>query len=130
MGQGPRADRRAAIARGFGAYLTELRRLKAMSLRQVEEASKKLDEGEPVSNAYLSQLENDKVSDPSPRVLHTLARVYGASYATLMKKAGYFMPAGGARLATFADEALTEDEEREALAYIVFRRKQEGKDRE
>jgi transcriptional regulator with XRE-family HTH domain len=129
MGQGPRADRRAAIARGFGAYLIELRKLKAMSLRQVEEASKELGDAEPISNAYLSQLENDKVTDPSPRVLHTLAKLYGASYATLMKKAGYFMPAGGARLATFADEALTEEEEREALAYIAFRRKQD-KERE
>lgn len=125
MSHDPRAGRQGSAARGLGAYLAELRSLKAMSLRQVEEASKELTDAEAVSNAYLSQLENEKVSDPSPRVLHTLAKLYGASYATLMTKAGYFMPKGGARLATFADEALTEEEEREALAYIAFRRKQE-----
>lgn len=125
MGNDPRGNRQAPAPRGLGTYLAELRNLKAMSLRQVEEASKQLDDGEPVSNAYLSQLENDKVTDPSPRVLHTLAKIYGAAYATLMTKAGYFMPKGGTRLATFADQALTEEEEREALAYIAFRRKQE-----
>ena len=125
MSHDPRAGRQGSAARGLGAYLAELRSLKAMSLRQVEEASKELTDAEAVSNAYLSQLENEEVSEPSPRVLHTLAKLYGASYATLMTKAGYFMPKGGARLATFADEALTEEEEREALAYIAFRRKQE-----
>ena len=125
MSNDPRASRATSAERGLGAYLAELRRLKALSLRQVEEASKQLPDAEAVSNAYLSQLENEKVTDPSPRVLHTLAKIYGASYATLMTKAGYFMPKGGARLATFADQALTEEEEREALAYIAFRRNQD-----
>ena len=69
----------------FGAHLTRLREAAGLSLRQVEEATEK-----EVSNAYLSQLENNKIAKPSPNVLHTLARVYNTSYEDLMKRAGYF----------------------------------------
>ena len=55
-----------------------------MTLRQVEEATNK-----EVSNAYLSQIENDKIQKPSPNVLHALAEIYGISYEQLMEMAGY-----------------------------------------
>src|SRR5437762_14358322 len=63
----------------------ELRRIRAISgvsLRDVENATK-------VSNAYLSQLETGKTSNPSPQVLHTLAGFYNVPYASLIEAAGY-----------------------------------------
>jgi len=48
----------------------------------VEEATNK-----EVSNAYLSQLENDKITKPSPNILHALASVYKTSYEDLMARA-------------------------------------------
>ena len=68
----------------LGTYLTNLRRAKGFTLREVEEATNK-----EVSNAYLSQLEHDKISKPSPNILYSLAAVYGVAYETLMEKAGY-----------------------------------------
>ncbi|HSR69237.1 MAG TPA: helix-turn-helix transcriptional regulator [Acidobacteriota bacterium] len=110
----------------LGAYLRHLRQAKGMTLRAVEKSS-------GVSNAYLSQLENGKLTNPSPPILHKLAKVYGASYQALMEKAGYLMPSrsaddkreGGSgrrkgRLPTFAVEELSEEEEEELLRYLAF----------
>lgn len=104
----------------LGAVLADLRRAKGLSLREVEEATDKA-----VSNAYLSQLENGKIKKPSPNVLHSLAGVYGVPYEALMEKAGYLLPseqAGGRRkrLATFAIDDLTAEEEEELLKYLAF----------
>ena len=68
----------------LGAHLTRLRNATGLSLRQVEEATKK-----EVSNAYLSQLENNKIVKPSPNILHALSVVYTTSYEDLMRRAGY-----------------------------------------
>ncbi|MGE8453902.1 MAG: helix-turn-helix domain-containing protein, partial [Pseudomonadales bacterium] len=65
-------------------YLASIRRDRQLSLRQVEEQS-----GKEVSNAYLSQLETGKVTQPSPNVLHTLAELYGIDYIYLMQLANY-----------------------------------------
>jgi hypothetical protein len=51
----------------LGSHLARLRKAAGLSLRQVEEAT-----GQEVSNAYLSQLENNKISKPSPNILHAL----------------------------------------------------------
>jgi transcriptional regulator with XRE-family HTH domain len=95
---------------------------KGLSLREVEEAS-----GKAVSNAYLSQLENGKIKKPSPNVLHSLAEVYAVPYEALMEKAGYLLPSesGGGRqkrLAAFAIDDLTAEEEEELLKYLAFLR--------
>lgn len=110
----------------LGAYLKSLRLGAGMTLRDVEEATDR-----DVSNAYLSQLENGKISKPSPNVLHSLATVFGVSYGKLMERAGYVSPTGrsaeGAKhgqAATFAVENLTADEERELLKYLAFYRSQ------
>jgi len=50
----------------LGQYLASIRNDRKMTLRQVEEAS-----GKEVSNAYLSQLENGKILQPSPNILNT-----------------------------------------------------------
>ena len=107
----------------LGGVLADLRRAKGLSLRDVEEATDKA-----VSNAYLSQLENQKIRKPSPNVLHSLAEVYAVPYETLMEKAGYLMPRedekGGRRrrLAAFAIDDLTAEEEEELLKYLAFLR--------
>jgi transcriptional regulator with XRE-family HTH domain len=116
-----------------GEYLWDLRQAANMSLRDVENAS-----GKEVSNAYLSQLETGKIDKPSPAILHELAEVYQArlpknspvacSYERMMELAGYIRPASpewktrGTRLPTFAQEALSQDEEQELLKYLAFLR--------
>ena len=106
----------------LGSLLAHLRVAKGFSLREVEEATDKA-----VSNAYLSQLENGKIQKPSPHVLHSLAAVYAVPYETLMEKAGYLLPSrneGGRRkrLAAFAIDDLTAEEEEEMLKYLAFLR--------
>jgi transcriptional regulator with XRE-family HTH domain len=108
----------------LGEYLLTLRTAKRLSLREVEEATENA-----VSNAYLSQLEHDKIAKPSPNVLHSLATVYGASYELLMEKAGYIMSVRDkpkdskhGRVATFAGEHLTPAEEEELLRYLAYLR--------
>jgi HTH-type transcriptional regulator, competence development regulator len=106
----------------LGALLADLRKAKALSLREVEEAADKA-----VSNAYLSQLENGRIRKPSPHVLYSLAEVYGVPYDALMEKAGYLLPAENGsgrrnRLAAFAIDDLTAEEEEELLKYLAFLR--------
>ena len=57
---------------GLGRFLAELRKAKGLTLRDVEEATRDNDEIDEVSNAYVSQLENGKVTDPSPHILHMI----------------------------------------------------------
>ena len=112
----------AARATELGRFLADLRAAKGLSLREVEEQTDRA-----VSNAYLSQLENGRIKKPSPHVLHSLAGVYGVPYEALMEKAGYLLPAGKAggrrrRLAVFAIDDLTAEEEEELLKYLAFLR--------
>ena len=101
--------------------LADLRTAKGLSLRQVEEAA-----DWAVSNAYLSQLENGKIRKPSPNVLHSLAQIYAVPYEALMEKAGYLLPSERnstgrrRRLAIFAIDDLTAEEEEELLKYLAF----------
>jgi transcriptional regulator with XRE-family HTH domain len=105
----------------LGGLLADLRTAKGLSLRQVEEATDK-----EVSNAYLSQLEKGRIRKPSPHVLHVLAAVYAVPYEALMEKAGYLLPSKGSaggrkkRLAAFAIDDLTAEEEEELLKYLAF----------
>lgn len=104
----------------LGQYLASIRSDRKMSLRQVEEAS-----GKEVSNAYLSQLENGKILQPSPTILNKIADIYGIEYMTLMQLAGY-LPAAASRagrddrIATFAEHNLSPDEEAQLMEYLQF----------
>jgi transcriptional regulator with XRE-family HTH domain len=112
-----------------GQYLASIRADRHLTLRQVEEATDKL-----VSNAYLSQIENGKIKQPSPNVLHALAEIYGIDYAQLMEKAGHITPSvprdndeRHGRVATFAEHNLTPAEEAQLVEYLQFlRRKRPG----
>jgi transcriptional regulator with XRE-family HTH domain len=106
----------------LGQYLAAVRVARRLTLRQVEEATDK-----EVSNAYLSQIENDRIQKPSPNVLHTLAEIYGVDYEKLMELAGYITPTKSrssderhGRVATFADLNLTNEEEAELVKYLQF----------
>ena len=126
-GPGEEDDRESSEFAGqpnvLGVVLADLRRAKGLSLREVQDAT-----GNAVSNAYLSQLENHKIRKPSPNVLHELANVYGVPYETLMEKAGYLLPESSLqdgqrrRLAVFAIDDLTAEEEEELLKYLAFLR--------
>jgi transcriptional regulator with XRE-family HTH domain len=123
-GKRPRRKRSEFVGQPaeLGALLADLRTAKGLSLREVEEATDKA-----VSNAYLSQLEHGKIKKPSPNVLHSLAEVYVVPYEALMEKAGYLLPSendGGRRkrLAAFAIDDLTAEEEEELLKYLAFLR--------
>jgi transcriptional regulator with XRE-family HTH domain len=123
-GQRPRRKRSlfAGHPSELGSLLVDLRTARGLTLRQVEEAT-----GRAVSNAYLSQLEHGKIKKPSPNVLHSLAEIYVVPYEALMEKAGYLLPSedGGGRrkrLAVFAIDDLTAEEEEELLKYLAFLR--------
>ena len=120
----PRTKRSEFVAQPveLGTLLADLRTAKGLSLREVEEAT-----GKTVSNAYLSQLEHGKIRKPSPHVLHSLAQVYVVPYEALMEKAGYLLPSENGpgqrkRLAAFAIDDLTAEEEEELLKYLAFLR--------
>lgn len=106
----------------LGQYLASIRNDRKMSLRQVEEAS-----GKEVSNAYLSQLENGKILQPSPTILNKLAEIYKIEYITLMDLAGY-LPAAATRsegqrhgrIATFAQHNLSPEEEAQMMEFLQF----------
>jgi len=108
----------------LGEHLAFIRATKKMTLREVENATDHM-----VSNAYLSQLENGRITKPSPNILHALAEVYGIPYDRLMEKAGYITTVADrsadgkhGRVATFADDNLTPEEEEELLKYLAFLR--------
>src|ERR1700678_3140801 len=93
----------------LGQYIESIRKDRRMTLRQVEEATNK-----EVSNAYLSQIEQDKIQKPSPNVLHALSDIYAIDYGKLMEMAGYVAPSKSrrddqrhGRVATFAEHNLT-----------------------
>jgi transcriptional regulator with XRE-family HTH domain len=117
-----RTTQGSSVKLTLGQYLASIRTDRRLTLRQVEEATEK-----EVSNAYLSQIENDKIQQPSPNVLHALAEIYGIDYGQLMEMAGYITHAKNrgndqrhGRVATFADHTLTPSEESELIQYLKF----------
>ncbi len=117
-------DERSVVKLTLGKYLASIRTDRKMTLRQVEEATNK-----EVSNAYLSQIENDKIQKPSPNIIHSLAELYGISFEKLMEMAGYLMSSTKrtdderhGRVATFAEHNLTPEEESEMIQFLQFMR--------
>lgn len=106
----------------LGQYLASIRKDRKLSLRAVEEKTKK-----QVSNAYLSQIENDQIHQPSPNILNALSELYEISFESLMEKAGYITHSSQrasnerhGRIATFAEHNLTPEEELELMDYLEF----------
>lgn len=101
----------------LGNYLKGVRKQRRLTLRAVEENT-------AISNAYLSQLENDKISSPSPTILHKLAECYGISYERLMRLSGYPINEEGQQpvfRSSIADlDNLTPEEKEKVVEYVQF----------
>lgn len=109
----------------LGQYLASIRNDRKFSQRDVEKATNRV-----ISNAYLSQIENDQIKKPSPNILHALAELYAVSYEDLMERAGFVVPTRSrarpairsSRATAFAGHHLTPEEERELVQYLGYLR--------
>lgn len=105
--------------RSLGQELQAARKLKRLSLREVESAT-------GISNPYLSQLENDKIQKPSPQFLGKLAALYDLDFQIVMEAAGYIAPGkreGGPKTIagdTLFSQDLSANEEAQLLDYLSF----------
>lgn len=104
------------MGKTLGETLKEARGLIRLTLRQVEEAI-------CVSNAYLSQLENDKIKHPSANVLYKLASIYKIDLDVLLIASGIIKEDQNIRkLKIKGAYVLTPEEERQLLEYLKFLR--------
>lgn len=109
----------------IGSTLKEAREINSLTLRQVEDAI-------GISNAYLSQLENDKIKSPSAHVLYKLATLYRVNLNDLLSETGIINKQSevestdnlswNKRIA-LSSGSLTEKEKKEVLEYIKFIKK-------
>lgn len=106
----------------LGIILKESRKNLLFTLRQVEEIS-------GISNAYLSQLENDKIKNPSVNILSKLSSIYKISLKQLLVTANLIEKDKSkkeeknlnfAQRVAFKAEDLTEDERKEVLRYLEY----------
>lgn len=106
--------------KSLGRTLKDSRELISFTLRQVEDAT-------GISNAYLSQLENDKIKKPSANVLYKLASIYNIELDILLEASGIIekqSPRKSKLLNTIAlsSESLSQDEEQALLEYLRYLR--------
>jgi transcriptional regulator with XRE-family HTH domain len=100
----------------LGEYLANARKKANLTLRAAENAT-------GISNAYLSQLENGKIQQPSPILLEKLAALYRVDYSTLLELSGYPIPDQRSVSRLEARIGPTTNEEEEALIdYLDFLR--------
>lgn len=106
----------------LGLTLKEARKNLGLTLRQVEDMTE-------ISNAYLSQLENDKIKNPSVNILYKLSAIYKVSLKTLLVNANMIDKKEAqeekanqdfAQKIAFSAEALTKDERDDVLKYLEF----------
>jgi transcriptional regulator with XRE-family HTH domain len=112
--------------KSLGSTLKELRDIQKLTLRQVEDAT-------GISNAYLSQLENDKIAKPSANVLCKLSTIYREDIKLLLAAAGIIeqQSAPSRKLlepvAFSTKSTLTQEEEEELIRYLQFIRQNKNK---
>lgn len=112
--------------KSLGQTLKVAREQIPLTLRQVEEAI-------GISNAYLSQLENDKIKKPSANVLYKLSNLYNMELNILLSAAGIIekkdteAPQSSLlnKIAFYADKFSKEEEEQiiEFMKYLRFKNK-------
>jgi transcriptional regulator with XRE-family HTH domain len=112
--------------KSLGSTLKKTRELMNLTLKDVEKATK-------ISNAYLSQVENDKIKQPSASVLYKLAAVYKLELNDLLEASGIVKKQEKSekavsnewvkRLAFYTDDLDTEQKE-EVLKYIKYVKQQ------
>lgn len=110
----------------LGTLLRTARKRKDMTLRAVERIT-------GISNAYLSQIENGEIGEPSPVMLAKLSKLYDIAYATVLEYAGYPVPGASKPRAEFDMAArigpITEEEETALLEYLDFLRTKQRRER-
>lgn len=103
----------------LGRVLKKRREQLDLSLRDVEEKIS-------VSNAYLSQIENEKITQPAPKILLKLSDFYELSYSKLMNLAGHPLETKLNKKIFFRTsnglKEISRDEEQELLHYLKFMR--------
>lgn len=106
----------------LGLSLKEARKNLSFTLRQVEETT-------GISNAYLSQLENDKIKNPSVNILSKLSSTYRISLKQLLVTANLIEKDKSkkeeknlnfAQRVAFKAEDLSEEERKEVLRYLEY----------
>lgn len=111
------------MTNSLGSTLREARELISLTLRQVEEAT-------GISNAYLSQLENDKIKKPSANVLYKLASIYRVDMNSLLRATGIIKKSDEgiksvsdefSNSIAFYAKDLSEDERQEVLDFLKFK---------
>ena len=108
----------------LGEKLKQFRENEQLTLRTLQEVT-------GISNAYLSQLENDKIKKPSADILYKLAEVYKIDFSYLMSLAGIVENEALANKSfgefVFSKNNLTPREEDELLQYLKFIRARDKK---
>lgn len=108
----------------LGSVLRQSRDLKNLALRTVEEMT-------GISNAYLSQLENDKIKKPSADILHKLATTYKVDFNYLLHIAGLVEKSSSENVSfgnfVFSKDNLTKEEEAELIHYLQYIRQKKKK---
>jgi transcriptional regulator with XRE-family HTH domain len=116
--------------RTLGETLKRARSNINLTLRQVEEST-------GISNAYLSQLENDKIKKPSANILYKLSSVYKIELNELLSASGIIEKNNpndkdsstseiNQRFA-FSAENLNPNQKEEVLQFIEFLKSKEAK---
>src|SRR5258705_11134812 len=104
--------------------LKEAREVKKFALRAGEEMT-------GISNAYLSQIENDKIKKPSVDILHKLATLYKIDFNYILHVAGLVEKSDSKNVSfgkyVFSKENLTKEEEQELIQYLKFIRERKSK---
>ena len=108
----------------LGGVIRQARDLKKLSLRSVEEMT-------GISNAYLSQIENDKIKKPSADILHKLSTIYKIEFSYLLHIAGLVEKSSTENVSfgkfVFSKDNLTKEEEEELIHYLQFIRQRKKK---
>ena len=102
----------------LGEVLRGGRDSSGFTLRQVEEST-------GISNAYLSQLENDKIKKPSANVLYKLAVLYGIKLEELFRAAAIITADPNEKLvfnASIGPFVIASDEEQALIDYLGYLR--------
>lgn len=107
----------------LGDALKQARAFKKLALRAVENIT-------GISNAYLSQLENDKIKKPSADILHKLATTYNLDFNHLLHIAGLVEKTTKDNVSfgqfVFSKDNLSKEEEDELINYLQFMRQRKN----
>jgi len=106
--------------KSLGKTLKDSREQSRFTLKQVEDAT-------GISNAYLSQLENEKIKKPSANVLYKLATVYHIDLEVLLAAAGIIEESTAPKTLMLNSQAIsaqqiTGEEEEALVRYLKFLR--------